>query len=52
MLAWGQDSAGGIVYTDYTDDRILRYRNPAGALSVLYTSSDGGSFAVLIGISN
>jgi hypothetical protein len=52
MNAWAENASGGTVYTDYTDDRILRYRDASGALSVLYTSTDGGSFSVLISISN
>lgn len=48
MARWAGDSSGGYFWTDFADDRILRYQSAAGVQSVLYTSSDGGSFAVMV----
>ncbi|HCC06400.1 TPA: hypothetical protein DEP94_03540 [Candidatus Nomurabacteria bacterium] len=47
MFSWGQDVNGNYAYTDFTDDRILRKQTAAGVQSVVYTSTDSGSFSVI-----
>jgi hypothetical protein len=51
MNGWMSTADGGYIYTDFTDDRVLRYQDQNGMLSVIYTSTQG-SFSVMNTISN
>ena len=46
--SWAGEPSGGYFWTDFADGRILRYQSATGVQSVLYTSPDGGAFAVMV----
>lgn len=51
MASWAPDGLGGYVYASNADDRILSHLSATGVQSVLFGSTDKGSFTGFITIS-